>query len=59
MTALLVAKLSWHWTFYVQAVCLVPCFLAFLLTPEKYMDIDQAVTLLRQEQDDNSKKTNP
>jgi len=40
MTALLIAKASWHWTFYVQAVCLVPCFMGFLLTPEKYMDID-------------------
>ena len=36
---------NWKWSFYVQGMCLIPCFTAFLLTPRKYLDIEGTVKI--------------
>ena len=34
------AELGWRYTFYVQAVLLVPCVILMVILPSRYMDID-------------------
>ena len=34
---------SWHWSFYIQGFCLVPCAVCFQLSPKKYFDIDYTI----------------
>ena len=43
MTAILIAYFSWEYVFYVQAIMIAPCVIAFLVTPSKYFDIEQAL----------------
>jgi len=45
MTAYLTLTQDWKYSFFIQAGCMLPCILVFLLTPIKYLDIDSAVTL--------------
>ncbi len=42
-TAVAIAEMTWRWTFYFQAFMFIPCIVAFILTPQKYFDIEQAI----------------
>lgn len=34
---------SWEWSFYLQALAIVPCAIFFLLTPDHYLNIQKTV----------------
>lgn len=36
--------LNWEWSFYIQAIAILPCAACFLITPSKYININAAVT---------------
>lgn len=42
MTSVFAAKLTWEWSFWVQAIGLSPCVLTILLIPNKYLDVEAA-----------------
>ena len=42
MTSALIALVSWQASFYIQAAGLIPCVIAFLFIPKKYIDIESA-----------------
>ena len=34
---------SWEWSFYLQALAIIPCAIFFLLTPDHYLNIQKTV----------------
>lgn len=34
---------TWEWSFYLQAVAIIPCFLMLLMMPEKYLNVETTV----------------
>lgn len=34
---------DWRWSFYIQAIAILPCSACFLITPSKYINIEYAV----------------
>ena len=36
-------KLSWEWSFIIQAIALVPCFVFLIIVPEKYLNIEMTI----------------
>ena len=44
LTSVMVAVLSWRWSFYAQAAALLPCVTAYLLYPAKYLNIEASVS---------------
>ena len=44
LTSVMVAVLSWRWSFYAQAAALLPCVTAYLLYPVKYLNIEASVS---------------
>eukprot|EP00347_Sterkiella_histriomuscorum_P015354 403357335 len=62
LTGLLVTNnFEWKVMYYAQCCLIMPCFVAFLFTPDKYNDIDEALKLKRQkdEQQKQVLKQNP
>lgn len=64
MTFYMINYYSWEWSFYLQALLILPCVAAVLLTPTKYLDISFAVYYRLQCQDliksqDKSESVNP
>jgi MFS family permease len=43
LTSIMNAHETWHWSFYIQAACIFVCFVGFLLTPSKYLDVEGTV----------------
>ena len=43
LTAVMVEIATWHYSFYIQGMLIVPCALAFFFTPQKYLDIDGTI----------------
>lgn len=39
ITAAFITNMTWHWSFYFQSLCLIPIFLAAVITPARYLDI--------------------
>ena len=39
LTYYMIQHLTWEWSFYIQAMALVPCSIAILITPSKYIDL--------------------
>ena len=31
---------SWEWSFYIQGLAIIPCFVFLLMVPEKYLNIE-------------------
>jgi hypothetical protein len=40
--------INWRYSFYIQAILIVPTILAILLTPKKYFDLENAVKQIKQ-----------
>ena len=40
LTAVMVRYATWHYSFYLQGISILPCALVFFLCPGKYLDID-------------------
>jgi hypothetical protein len=38
----MVAKKTWEWSFYIQALGLIPCIVGFVLIPSKYYEVENA-----------------
>ena len=43
LTSIMTHYRNWRWSFYMQAMGMVPCALGFLMTPNKYLDIEETV----------------
>jgi hypothetical protein len=43
MTAFMTMYYEWEYSFYIQAGLLVPGIIGILMTPAKFLDIDQAI----------------
>ena len=43
MTAFMTLYYEWEYSFYIQAALLVPGIIGILMTPKKFLDIDQAI----------------
>eukprot|EP00347_Sterkiella_histriomuscorum_P015691 403356061 len=50
ITAFMIAYYTWQYAFYIQAVMIGPCLIGFMITPDKYFDIEKAVTNLQEKQ---------
>lgn len=44
MTAILNARLSWEWSFWIQLVLSIPAVSGIFLIPSKYFEIHEAIT---------------
>jgi len=40
LTFIMNKKLTWEWSFYIQGLSLVPCFIFILMIPEKYLNVE-------------------
>lgn len=43
LTFYMIKHLTWEWSFYIQAMAIIPCSLCILITPNKYIDIEYTV----------------
>lgn len=39
---------TWEWSFYLQSVAIVPCFIFLVMVPEKYLNVETTVTTKKQ-----------
>ena len=39
LCAVFAENIGWKWAFYIQSLCLLPCFLGLVFTPLRYLDI--------------------
>lgn len=42
MTSIIVKYTTWKWAFWGQSLAMLPCVLAIILIPKKYLDVEQA-----------------
>jgi MFS family permease len=45
LTSIMVTYQNWRWSFYIQALGILPCAVAFLLTPTQYLDIERTINV--------------
>ena len=50
MAVIVQSNYDWRWSIYIQCLGFVPCFLFFMITPEKYLDIEACVALRKQQE---------
>ena len=43
LTYYMILSHTWEWSFYIQAIALAPCVVCFLITPSRYIDIEQTI----------------
>jgi MFS family permease len=43
LTSIMVSYASWHWSFWLQGILIVPCAIIFQLAPKKYFNIDNTI----------------
>jgi len=48
LTSFMVGYANWRWSFYIQAACIVPCAIFLILTPAKYLDVEETVRVRKQ-----------
>jgi MFS family permease len=41
VTYYMIQSHTWEFSFYIQAIALVPCIICFMVTPSRYIDIEQ------------------